>query len=237
MINLKSIGASLVNGNNGNVSFAVENLEKTLEVDPINPIVDRLSLDELVELAEEYLEIDKEIKRAKEHKLRIWGQDKYLSKPLGNSILEREHLSTETLRSINTLQSRKEYIESVIYSNKDNILSNISPEVLKNKISNPRFQAYITAYNKSKPAILNQSNADTTSDDLITFPEFVTMRFKAVYRSLESQVSNMLNSKEAIIDEFKKLFFTGNRPQESRLLIQILVEHKRYNSDLKNCAA
>ncbi len=224
MVNIQQVGPATISGN---TPFIVENTEKAFEEDPINPNIDRLTFEELSELAEEYLEIDKEIKRSKEHKLRIWGQDKYLSKPLGSSILEREELSAQTLEKINTLQSRKEYIERVLYSNKDNILLNVSLDVLKNKIEKPHFQTSSTARTEFIPAISNKTISDAPANDSITFPEFVTLKFQAAYRSVSTQLSNILDSKEAIIAEFKKLFFKGNIPKESRLLVQLLVENKR----------
>ena len=224
LVNLQPINIPTANGK---ISFAVESLEKVIEEDPINLSTDRLTFEELSELAEEYLEIDKEIKKTKEYRSKIWGQDKYLSKPLGNSIPERESLSTKALEKINALQSRKEYIEHVLYSNKDNILLSVSLEVLKNKIGKPQFQAHPPAHTQFIPAASNQNSNDTQTNDLLTFPEFVAIKLQAAYRSAVTHISNTLDSKEAIVNEFKKLFFKGNIPRESRLLVQLLIENKR----------
>lgn len=224
MVNIPQITPATISVNS---PLTVEKLETALAEDPTNLNTNSLTFEALSELAEEYLEIDKEIKRTKDHKSRIWGQDKYLSKPLGNSILEREQLSKETLERINTLQSRREYIEQVLYSNRDNILSGVSLEVLKNKIEGPRSQAHHTGHMQFTKAISNQSANDTSTHDLITFPEVIAMKFQAVYRNATAQISSILDSREAIIEEFKKLFCKGNIPKESRLLVQLLIENKK----------
>ena len=207
--------------------LTVEKLETALAEDPTNLNTNILTFEALSELAEEYLEIDREIKRARDHKQKIWGQGEYLSKPLGNSILEREQLSRETLERINTLQSRREYIEFILYSNKDNILSGVSLEVLKNKIEGPRSQTHHTGHMQFTPAVSNQTTGDTSTNDLVTFSEVVTMKLQAAYRSAAAQISSMLDSRKVIIEEFKKLFCKGNIPKESRLLVQLLIENKR----------
>ncbi|GEM_PF-5838371 len=231
MLNLQQIGtASAVNGKR---LLAVESPENTNETDEINPISDRLSFDELCELAEECLEIDKEIKRKKEHKLKIWGEDRYLSKPLGSSTLERERLSAETLKSIDTLQSRKEYIESIIYSNRDNILSNISSELLRKKIGKPDLSLPFSGHKQYKPLTSDQFNSHAQTGDLTPLPEFVARKFQAAYR----RISNILDSKEVLINEFKRLFLKGNTSTDSKVLVQILIEHKRNYSNITNSAA
>lgn len=235
MVNLQQIGtASAVNGKR---LLAVESPENANEADEINPISDRLSFDELCELAEECLEIDKEIKKKKEHKLKIWGEDGYLSKPLGTSTLERERLSTETLKSIDTLQSRKEYIEFIIYSNRDTILSNISSELLRKKIGKPDLSLPFSGHRQYKPLTSDQFNSHTQTGDVTPFPEFVTRKFQAAYRRVAGQISSILDSKEVLINEFKRLFLKGNTSTDSKVLIQILIEHKRNYPNITNSAA
>ena len=63
------------------------------------------------------------------------------------------------------------------------------------------------------------------------------MKFQTAYRRVANQVSNILDSKEAIIDEFKRLFLKGNAPKESRLLVQLLIEHKRNYLNITSPAA
>ena len=231
MVNLQQIGtASAVNGKR---LLAVESPENANEADEINPTIDRLSFDELCELAEECLGIDKEIRKKKEHKLKIWGEDRYLSKPLGSSTLEREKLSAETLKSIDTLQSRKEYIEFVIYSNRDTILSNVSSELLRKKIGKPDLSLPFSGHRQYKPLTSDQFNSHTQTGNSIAFPEFVTRKFQAAYR----RISNILDSKEVLINEFKRLFLKGNTSTDSKVLIQILVEHKRNYLNITNSAA
>lgn len=235
MVYLQQVSNASVNTNRPVV--LEEAPEEVSDIGQFNPFVDKLSFDELVAMAEEYVEIDKQIKRAKEHKLRIWGQDKYFSKPLGINILERENLSSETTKLIDTLQDRKDHVERIIYLNRDNILSNISPELLRNKINKSNPHDRFVRYTPYKPALPNQNGVDVVYGDSIALPEFVARKFQAVCRMASNQILNILASKEAIVDEFKRHFIKGNVSRESRLLVQIIIEHKKGYLNITNSAA
>lgn len=214
--------------------LATDNIDDVQVTSQVNPATDDLSFGELVELAEELLEIDEELQRAKKHKLRIWGKDGYLSKPLGGSIVEREKMTSEAQGSIDTLQSRKEHIERILYLNKDKILASVNPEILRERIEQANLPY---APLGDKPATPIKCNSSTPADDFIPFPVYMVSKFAALQRRITDHLSTILGSQADLISEFKSLFIRGNIASESKLLAQLLVEHKRNNLGIISSAA
>ena len=179
--------------------------------------IDRVSLNELVEMAEEYLECHKKLKEAKSYQKTIWGQHTYFAKPLGNTILERERMHANAHRIIAALTKRIEDIEFYLHSNRDAVLNEVSPEILRKRLGD---------YNKTTSEPLPGFNT-ATLENLKVLREKILKTCEVVGRKVLSYVSNALAPDDSIRYEYKRRFLGEASPATSAHLANLVIENKR----------